>query len=253
MPDLLYQALALEGLAWVALAAFVAGIVRGFSGFGTALIYLPVAAQVMPPLWTILSLAAMDIIAPAIHIPGALRKGHPRDLMRLMGGVCLLLPVGLWVLTRVDPDLFRYAVSLLTLGMLVVLVSGLRYRGAVTPPMVWGIGGAGGFLGGAAGLPGPPVILFYMASPHSPTVVRANTTAYLFFYDLLLIAVLLVLGGFEPLAFVIGLALAVPALAGNLLGAALFHPSREKLYRGVAYLVIAGAALSGLPFLNFGG
>lgn len=253
MPDLLTQALALEGLAWVALAAFVAGIIRGFTGFGTALIYLPVAAQVMPPLWTILSLAAMDIIAPAVHIPAALRKGHPRDLMRLMGGVLLLLPLGLWVLTRADPDLFRYAVSLLTLGMLAVLVSGLRYRGVVTPRMVWGIGGAGGFLGGAAGLPGPPVILFYMASPHPASVVRANTNAYLFFYDLMLIAVLLVLGGFEPVAFVVGLALALPALAGNLLGGVLFHPSRERLYRGVAYVVIAGAALSGLPCLNIGG
>ncbi|MGR3637803.1 MAG: TSUP family transporter [Shimia sp.] len=247
------QALAFEGLAWVALAAFVAGIVRGFSGFGTALIYLPVAAQVMPPLWTILSLAAVDVIAPAVHIPSALRKGHPRDLMRLMGGVLLLLPVGLWVLMRVEPDVFRYAVSLLSLGMLVVLISWLRYRGTVTPSMVWGIGGAGGFLGGAAGVPGPPVILFYMASPHSASVVRANTTAYLYFYDLTLIGALLVLGGFDILAFVIGLALALPALAGNLLGAALFHPGRERLYRGVAYTIIAGAAISGLPILGGGG
>ena len=61
MPDLLTQALAFKGLAWVALAALVAGVVRGFSGFGTALIYLPVAAQVMPPVWAILSLAAMDV------------------------------------------------------------------------------------------------------------------------------------------------------------------------------------------------
>ncbi|WP_270729877.1 sulfite exporter TauE/SafE family protein [Shimia sp. Alg240-R146] len=253
MPELLTQALAFEGLAWVALAAFVAGVVRGFSGFGTALIYLPVAAQVMPPVWAILSLAAMDVLAPAPNIPAAVRNGHPRDLARLMGGVVLVLPVGLWVLTLVDPAVFRYAVSFVTLAMLAVLLFGLRYRGAITRRMVWGIGGAGGFMGGAAGMPGPPVILFYMASPHGPSVVRANTMAYLFFYDLLLIVVLLLLGWFEALPFVLGLALGVPAMAGNLLGAALFHPERERLYRGVAYTVIAGAAISGLPILSHGG
>ena len=252
-PDALTQALALEGLAWVALAAFVAGIVRGFAGFGTAMIYLPIAAQVMPPLWAIVTLAGMDIIAPSVHIPAALRNGHKRDLARLMIGVVLMMPVGLFVLTRTDPSVFRYLVSILSIAMLAVLLSGFRYRGAVTKPMVYGIGGAGGFLGGAAGLPGPPVILFYMASPHGPSVIRANTSAYLFFYDILLVLVLLILGRFDPAPFVLGLLLSIPAMAGNLLGGWLFHPRYERLYRGVAYLIIASAAVSGLPFLSGGG
>ncbi|MBO9405841.1 sulfite exporter TauE/SafE family protein [Shimia sp. R9_1] len=253
MHDILTQALALDGFAWVAAAAFVAGIVRGFAGFGTALIYLPIAAQVMPPLWAIITLAGMDILAPAVHIPAALRNGHRRDLLRLMIGVVLLMPAGLWLLERTEPDVYRYLVSLLSLGMLVVLLTGFRYRGAVTAPMVYGIGGAGGLLGGAAGLPGPPVIMFYMASPHGPTVIRANTNAYLFFYDILLVVVLICLSRFEAAPFVLGIMLSLPAMAGNLLGGWLFDPRHEKLYRAVAYLIIAAAALSGLPFLNAGG
>ncbi len=252
-PDLLTQALAIDGLAWVALAAFVAGIVRGFSGFGTALIYLPIAAQVMPPLWAMVSLAGLDIIAPSVHIPAAIRNGHKRDLLRLMIGVVLMLPMGLWLLTRTDPSVFRYLVSVLSIGMLIILLTGFRYRGTVTRPLVYGIGGAGGLLGGAAGLPGPPVILFYMASPHGPSVIRANTSAYLFFYDILLVVVLLILGQFDPTPFVLGLLLSIPAMAGNLLGGWLFHPRYERLYRGVAYLIIASAAVSGLPFLSGGG
>lgn len=252
MPDVLTQALAVEGLVWVALAAFVAGIVRGFAGFGTAMIYLPVAAQFMPPLWAIVTLAGLDILAPAVHIPGALRSGHRRDVFRLMTGVVVLLPVGLWLLDRTEPETYRYLVSFLSLGMLLVLLTGFRYRGVVTPPMVYGIGGAGGLLGGAAGLPGPPVILFYMASPHGPAVIRANTTAYLFFYDILLVVVLLCLSRFELTPFVLGILLSAPAMAGNLLGGWLFNPDYEKLYRIVAYFIIAAAALSGLPFLNAG-
>lgn len=253
MPDFLTQALALDGLAWVAAAAFVAGIVRGFAGFGTAMIYLPIAAQIMPPVWAITTLASMDIIAPSVHIPAALRNGHRRDLLRLMIGVVALLPLGLWLLARTEPDVYRYLVSILSLLMLGVLLGGFRYRGSVTPPMVYGIGGAGGLLGGAAGLPGPPVILFYMASPHGPAVIRANTSAYLFFYDILLLVILLCLSRFEMAPFVLGILLSLPAMAGNLLGGWLFDPRHEKLYRIVAYVIIAAAALSGLPILNAGG
>ncbi|GAA6178633.1 sulfite exporter TauE/SafE family protein [Shimia sp. NS0008-38b] len=250
MPDLLTQALAFDGLAWVILAAFVAGIVRGFSGFGTALIYLPIAAQFMPPIWAIVTLASMDLLGPAPNIPAAVRNGHPRDLMRLLCGAAVMLPVGLWVLGRTDPEVFRYGVSVLALVMLAILLTGVRYRGRVTRTMVYGLGGAGGFLGGAVGLPGPPVILFYMASPHGAGVIRANTMAFLFFFDLMLVALLAVLGRLETLPFVGGLALTVPAMAGNLLGAWLFHPRYEKIYRSVAYLLIALAALSGLPFVH---
>ncbi len=252
MPDILTQVLAFEGLPWVVLSAFVAGIVRGFSGFGTALIYLPVAAQFMPPLWTMITLAALDVIGPTPNLPKALRTAHKRDLGRMLAAMLLLMPVGLMVLSAVDPSVFRYAVSIIGLGMLAVLIGGLRYRGTVTPPMVYGIGGAGGFLGGACGMPGPPVIMFYMASPHGPAVVRSNTMIYLFGYDIMLLVVLAISSQLDLLPLVLGFCLAIPALAGNLLGAAIFQPDREKLYRVVAYGVIAASAISGLPFITSG-
>jgi len=46
---------------------------------------------------------------------------------------------------------------------------------------------------------------------------------------------------------VIGLMMAVPNILGNMIGAAIFDPERESLYRAVAYGVIAVSAISGLP------
>ena len=47
----LWQALQFEGLIWLITAALLAGFVRGFSGFGSALIFMPLAGQFLPPLW----------------------------------------------------------------------------------------------------------------------------------------------------------------------------------------------------------
>ncbi len=235
------------GLAFIIFAAFVGGIVRGFSGFGTALIFLPISSPYLGPFGAIIALTVMDIFGP---IPNLRRAGtvvDKADLMRLLVGCALLLPVGLWLLTRTDPEVFRYIVSLISLSMLAVLVFGLRYRGAVSRGMVAAIGGAAGLLGGVAGIPGPAVILFYMSRPLPVAIIRATILLFLFAFDLLILGYLGGMGRLSMTSIGLGLALAVPNLAGNWLGGWMFRPEYENLYRAAAYLVIATAALSGLP------
>jgi uncharacterized membrane protein YfcA len=253
MQDTFAQALAIPGVVWVFAGAFVAGVVRGFSGFGTAMIFLPVAAQVLEPVWAVIVLIVMDVIGPLPAIPRALKDGHPRDLARLVLGTLLALPLGLAVLFSADPTMFKIAVSVITLVLLVVLISGLRYHGPMRPPLIYGTGMLAGFLGGAVAIPGPPVILLYMASPHPAKVIRANTTAFLFSYDVMMLIGFTILGQLGGVPMVLGLITALPYLAGNLVGGRVFRPGYERVYRGVAYAIIAASALSGLRSVLTGG
>lgn len=247
MLDAFAEALSLEGLWFVAAGALVAGIVRGFAGFGTAMIYLPVAGQVLGPFEAITTLVAMDIIAPLIHVPRAMRDGDPGDVLRLTFGAVIAVPFGIWVLSLVAPEVFRWTVSLIALGLLALLISGIRYRGTLSKPVIYGTGGAGGFLAGAAGLPGPPVILMYMVSTLPPAVIRANNTLYLIAADVVLLGALFWNGYLVFTAVLLGLLLMVPYLLGNWLGAMLFRPDAEHLYRRIAYAIIATSAITGLP------
>lgn len=247
MPDALAAALAHPGLGWLIAAALVSGLVRGFAGFGTAMIYLPVAAQVLEPLWAIITLTIMDVFGPVPNVPRAWRKAHRGDLARLALGVLLFLPVGLMVLTAIQPETYRYAVSGISLFLLACLILGLRWRGVLRPPLVFGVGALSGFSGGLAGLPGPPVILLYMASPHGPAVIRANTMLHLFLFDWMFLGLIALRGGMDWTPMLIGAMLIIPNMAGNVAGAALFDPARTPLYRAVAYGVIAASALAGLP------
>ena len=129
MPEAFDAAFATSGLWFLALGAFLAGIVRGFTGFGTAMVYLPVAAQVLGPFEALASMMVKDLIAPLIHVPRAIKDGHPKDVMRLATGALLAVPLGVWILTLVHPDVFRWGVSLVALTVLVLLMLGVRYRG----------------------------------------------------------------------------------------------------------------------------
>ena len=253
MFDTVYQALAIPAVAWVFMAAFLAGVVRGFAGFGTAMIFLPIASQVLEPVWAVTVLIVMDVIGPLPAIPRALRDGHPKDLMRLVLGTVVALPLGLAVLFAADPGIFKLAVSVVSLVLLVILISGIRYRGPMHPPLIYGTGLLAGFLGGSVAIPGPPVILLYMASTHPAQVIRANNTAFLFCYDVLMLIGFLILGRMGGVPMVLGLIAALPYLAGNLAGGWIFRPGYERVYRWVAYAIILGSALSGLRSVMFGG
>lgn len=241
------QQFELSELLFLAAAAFVAALVRGFSGFGSGLIYLPLAAQVLSPFQAITTMVIFDLLGPLPIMRRAIRDCETPDLLRLITGLVIALPIGLFTLTLVAPEVFRYTVSLIALFVVGCLVFGLRYRGQLTPPLVYGTGGLSGFLQGVAGIPGPPVILLYMASSLPTQVIRANMFMFLFLTDVVLLPALALFGRLDASAVVLGLLLIIPNLAGSLTGSWLFRPAYEHTYRGVAYAIITAAAVSGLP------
>ena len=240
----LWQALQFEGLIWLITAALLAGFVRGFSGFGSALIFMPLAGQFLPPLWCVMTLVAMDIFGPVPNLPRAHRGGRPMMIL----GMGLALPLGLLVLGQMDTLLFRYLVSGIALSAPLALIAGFRIRAAfLTPKVLFGVGVCGGFLGGISGMPGPPVIILHMASRLAPAIIRANTMIYLFLFDLSLLLSMALSGDLVALPVVIGLVLLVPSMLGNIAGGYIFNPEKETFYRWVAYIVTLAAAVGSLP------
>lgn len=247
MANQLATALTTDGLWLVLSGAVLAGVVRGFSGFGTAMIFLPFASIVLSPVQSLLALMVMDLVGPLPMVPRALRDATRAHLVWLCAGMLCLLPVGLLLLTRMEPEVFRLVLGVVTLACVALMVAGWRFHGALTPAILFGTGGLGGFLGGVAGIPGPPVIVMTMASTMGPAAIRATNMLYLLGCDLVLIGMLLLWGHAELAPMLIGAIAILPYMAGCWVGAALFDPGRERLYRLVAYLVIGGAALSALP------
>ena len=247
MPEALSAALGQDGLLWLIATVFVAGIVRGFSGFGAAMVFLPIAAKFIEPVWAIICLTVMDIFGPVPLLKKAWHAGEPKDVARLSIATLLCLPLGLALLFAVPAEVFRYAVSALAILVPVLLVAGFRYRGPMSAPVMFGTGAIAGITGGVAGLPGPPVVLLYAASTKPVSIMRANTMMYLFAFDIMLLGWLGLNGRLEAVPIWLGLIFLVPAVLGNLTGAAIFDPSREKVYRMVAYVVVFTAAIISLP------
>ena len=118
MMEALREAMAFDGLPLLIGAVVIGGIVRGFTGFGTALVYVPIASTVLPPIWVLATMIIYDTFGALPMLPRALRDGDLRDVLRLLPGALLGLIVGLAILTRVDPLVFRWATCTLALTLL---------------------------------------------------------------------------------------------------------------------------------------
>ncbi len=247
MPDAALAALALPGFWWLAATLAVAGIVRGFTGFGSALIFVPVAGMFLPPVHVIAIIALVEVASIAALVPRAWNHSDRSQVGLLVLAALPTVPLGLMVMEALDAIAVRWIVAIFAGGTLIALMSGWNFKRSINLPMVLAIGAAAGFLGGMTGLTGPVVVLFYLAGGRAARTVRANTILFLAALDLVIAANLLLRGLADISILWLGAVLAVPYFLSMMVGQALFHPAHERLYRRAALAVIALAVVTGLP------
>ena len=155
-------------LAIAALVATVAGLTKGFAGFGAGMILVILLSFVYGPVQAVAMLMVLDILASAQMLPRAAGQTDWRLIGPLALITCLISPLGLYALLNVEPDTLRRAIGIVVLSLALIMLSGWRYRGATRPAVTGGVGVLAGLLMGVTGLGGPPVILYVLSQP-SPT------------------------------------------------------------------------------------
>ena len=247
MPEALSQALQTEGLVWLALSYLIAGVIRGFTGFGTALIVVPVAGIFLAPETIILLIATSGMLSNIILLPRAWREGDRGEVGILALAAVIGVPLGVAAIAVVDNVTVRWIVTGVIAVTLLAVVSGWQWRGRLGLSGLSAIGFGAGAVGGLTALTGPIALMFYLANARRAEAVRANMILFLGALDVLLIANVAWRHSVSWEVVWLGVIVSVPYLISITLGQALFDPSRERLYRVAAYLVVLGAVLTGLP------
>ena len=247
IPDALAQLWQVPGLGWLLLTIGIAGLVRGFTGFGTALIFVPVAGIFLPPKTIITVMVLTGMLSTFALLPRAWAQGSRREVGVLaLAGLCTV-PIGIWLLGQLDAIMIRWIVTIIAGSTLAALLAGWRFTGHVNRAGLLLIGGTAGIIGGMTGLTGPVVILFYLAGQTAAQTVRANTIMFLAALDIVIAGNLALQGVVGIKDVVLAGALAVPYFTTTMIGQSLFSPHHERLYRWLAYGVIGLAVLSGMP------
>lgn len=240
----------LPALGFLVAVTLAASLARGFSGFGAALIFIPLASALLGPQVAVPLLLVTDGIMTAAMIPAAVRRADRRDVLTMSTGALVGVPAGTWLLTSLDPQTLRWAIVALAAVMLAVLASGWRYRNRPTPPLTVLVGLVSGLCSGAAQIGGPPVVAYWLGGTSPAQTVRANIIFY-FAITSLIGAVGYVWGGLITLHILALAALIAPVYGfGTWAGARMFGLASEQTFRRICLGMIAFATLVSMPLLD---
>jgi uncharacterized membrane protein YfcA len=234
----------------ICVIAFVSGTTRGFSGFGSALILMPLASSMAAPRLVAALLLIIDFVAAAPLLPNAWKQADRRATAVMVAGALVGVPVGTYFLTRLDPVTTRWIISGFVAALLVLLLSGWRYRGKEHASIAVGIGGLSGFCSGLAQTGGPPIVGYWLGRPIPSVIARANILLFFgasdFFSAVAYAVSGLINANAIKFAFVVGPVYAL----GVWFGASLFGKASEAVFRAICYALIAAAVIIGLPALD---
>jgi len=237
-----------DGIAVLLAATLLGGLVRGFTGFGFAMVFMPLASVVLGP---VAALGLIWFIDLPFALPIAARSARTaewREILPLLLTATLALPAGIWLLIWLDRETMRWVLASLVLIAVALMASGWRYHGRPTVPLSLGVGALSGLFNGMASIGGMPLAVFWLGAQRNDRhKTRANLQAFFGVSTLISGAVLwwkgILTGG--------ALLMAVPLFAvygiGLWAGTHGFRLASEETFRRGAYLVIFLSALISLP------
>jgi uncharacterized membrane protein YfcA len=230
--------------------AFVSGTARGFSGFRSALIFMPLASSIAAPRLVAALLLIIDFVAAAPLVPNAWKKADRKATAVMVFGALIGVPIGTYFLSRLDPVTTRWIISGFVFALLLLLLSGWRYRGKDHASISIGIGSLAGFCSGLAQTGGPPIVGYWLGRPIPSVIARANILLFFgaseFFSAVSYAATGLITADAIKFSLVVGPVYAI----GVWFGASLFGRASETLFRAICYVLIAAAVIIGLPALD---
>jgi uncharacterized protein len=228
----------------IAAMTFLAAFVRGLTGFGMAIILVPLFGMAMvPERAVVLAILLQLLIAPA-GIQAILASADRRSALMIGGIAMLATPVGLFALGQTPPPLARVLIAGIAIAAFLAVIWPPRSAPAkpgTRAAVVTGV--ASGPLTGFAAMPGPPVIPFYLRQAIAPAVARASM--------MLVFAATSIAGAGAAAAMsrigwhevILAFILFIPMWLGNHLGGMAFGRVSPPLWRsGVALLLGIAAA-----------
>jgi uncharacterized membrane protein YfcA len=166
------------GIAWAAIAlglvaALVAGFVRGLAGFGLAILLVPVLALAIPPAEAVVVANWLGFMISLATLRG--QAAHTeRSAWVIAACAVITIPLGVLALAAAGPELARLLIAVVAIAAFVAVLLPPRPHPHARRGEAVATGVASGVLTGFAGMPGPPVVPFYLRRAIPPATARAS-------------------------------------------------------------------------------
>ncbi len=218
--------------------AAVAGVVRGITGFGGAMVMAPPLALLFGPKLAVPVVLLLESFAAAPMLLQTRQDVRWRVILPIVAMACVTVPLGGYVLLTAEPQTLRRAIAAIVIVFSFLMLHGWRYAGPQRTLTGAGLGAVAGAMLGATSIGGPPVILYLLAGPDRIETTRANLTLFVAASSLAGIVMLWANSLLDVVALGMGLLLAPGYYIGLLGGSRLFLRFNDLRFRQFTLLLM---------------
>ena len=241
-----YFELSIIEISLIVFTVFIASIIRGFNGFGFSATCISGFSFILPAIEIVPIILILEVLISIFMAPYVWNKIDWNFVLKLLIGIAIGSPVGLYLLKYLSPETTHLYVCLIIIFFSLPLMKGYTNRNINNDQSKILTGVISGALNGLTTLGGMPVALFLLVTSIQPAVIRGSLAALFFLTDVYAF-ILSFFGGIVDMTTIYRtLPLIIILPIGVSIGNKFFIKSKEQLYRKVVFYFLIVISIFGI-------
>jgi len=241
-----YLELSLVEIYFVVFVVFIASIIRGFNGFGFSATCISGFSFILPAIEIIPIILALEVIISIFMAPYIWNKIDWNFVFKLLIGIVIGSPIGLYLLKYLSSDVTHLSVCVLVIFFSFLLMKGYENKKIDNSYAKMFTGIISGTLNGLTTLGGMPVALFLLVTSIQPAVIRGSLAALFFLTDIYAFVLSSVAGIVDITTIYRTLPLIIILPIGVYIGDNFFVKSKQETYRKVVFYFLIFISILGV-------
>ena len=246
MDFLSYFELSLVEIYFIVFVVFIASIIRGFNGFGFSATCISGFSFILPAIEIVPIILALEVIISIFMFPYIWNKIDWNFVFKLLIGITIGSPIGLYLLKYLSSDVTHLSVCILVIFFSFLLMNCYENKKIDNSYAKMFTGIISGTLNGLTTLGGMPVALFLLVTSIQPAVIRGSLAALFFLTDIYAFVLSSVAGIVDITTIYRTLPLIIVLPIGVYIGDKFFVKSKEETYRKVVFYFLIFISIFGV-------
>ena len=231
---------------FVVFVVFIASIIRGFNGFGFSATCISGFSFILPAIEIVPIILALEVIISIFMAPYVWSKIDWNFVFKLLIGITIGSPIGLYLLKYLSSDVTHISVCVLVIFFSFLLMNGYENQKIDNSYAKIFTGIISGTLNGLTTLGGMPVALFLLVTSIQPAVIRGSLAALFFLTDIYAFVLSSVAGIVDITTIYRTFPLIIILPIGVYIGDKFFVKSKEETYRKVVFYFLIFISILGV-------
>ena len=155
-------------MAGAAAMTFGAAYIRGLTGFGMAIILVPLLGLIVTPGEAVVLGILLQVLIGPVGLKIIYADADRKSAITIAAFAVVATPLGIWLLKQTTPDIARLLIAAIAIGAFLLVLLPQKPGFTPGPKETAATGIASGILTGFAAMPGPPVVPFYLRQQIAP-------------------------------------------------------------------------------------